>query len=265
MPGRIVDEILNALRKHVSNLNGITIEKVVRGSGYTCVKLSSGHVGVCFSFSNEVSPSSDIMSGNVSKMAGRNAMELANLARSWNLGESAMGIATINALSAIALPKIKELSVTVGNILDDIAFEKEDTVVFVGRISPLIKRVGRKVKRIYVLEKDPARRKIGMLPGEAAQEILPKAHVAIITGTSIANGTIDRLLELCCGSREIAVVGASASVLPMPLFENGVTIIGGMRVLNPDRLLHIVAEGGGTEQLKEAAQFINVRPKRVRF
>ncbi|OGV96914.1 hypothetical protein A2W24_03875 [Microgenomates group bacterium RBG_16_45_19] len=146
-------------------------------------------------------------------------------------------------------------------MIDKIKFKKSDQVAFVGRIRPLIKRIQPKVDRVYVLERDIKRRETGILPDTASEEILPKVDVTIITGTAIANGTIDRLLQLSKKSREVALVGASASTIPDPLFKRGVTIVGAIRVRDTDRLLQIVSEGGGTQQLKSAIDFINLRPK----
>ncbi len=262
MPGKIVNDILDLLPNVIPDLNMIRVDKVILGLGYTGVKLSTGQVGVCFTFQTEISLSCCQIYKKAGKLTGSTAMEMMNMARSWDLSESVIGIATVNALSSIAIANNKEAYVILkGNILDHIALEKKDTVVFVGRISPLIKRIEGKVKRIYVLERDWARRESGVLPDTACEEILPQADVAIITGTALVNGTIDRLIELSKGAREIAVVGASASVLPGPLFKCGVTCVGGIKVLDPDKLMQIVAEGGGTQQLKAAAEFINLRPK----
>ena len=171
-------------------------------------------------------------------------------------------MATVNALSSIAIAENNEAYiVSKGNILDQIAFKKSDHVVIIGKIAPLTERIQGRVKQLFVLEKDSMRRERGILPETACEEVLPKASVAIITGTTIVNGTIDRLVELSKGAREIAVEGASASVLPDPLFEHGVTIVGGIKVLDLGKLLQIVAEGGGTKQLKAAVEFINLRSK----
>lgn len=262
MPGRIVNEILSSLQGVIPNLDEITVDKVTLGLGYTGVRLSTGHVGICFTFQNEISPHCCQVYKRAGELAGSKAMEMANMARSWVLSESVIGMATVNALSSIAIARNHEAYViSKGNVLDQIAFRKSDVVVFVGKIGPLIKRIRGKVEKLYVLERDLMRRESGILPDTACEEILPKASVAIITGTTIVNGTIDRLVELSKGAREIAVVGASASALPDPLFEHGVTIVGGIKVLDPDKLLQIVAEGGGTRQLKAAVEFINLRPK----
>ena len=262
MPGKIVNDILDLLPNVISDINNITVDKVILGLGYTGVRLSTGHVGVCFTFQTEISPGCCQIYKKAGRLIGSTAKELMNMARSWDLSESVIGIATVNALSSIYITKNKEAYViSSGNISDYIAFEKEDIVVFAGRIGPLIKRIEAKVKRVYVLERDLARRDRGVLPDTACEEVLPQANVAIITGTALVNGTIDRLIELSEGAREIAVVGASASVLPDPLFKRGVTCVGGIKVLDPDKLMQIVAEGGGTQQLKAAAEFINLRPK----
>jgi len=41
-----------------------------------------------------------------------------------------------------------------------------------------------------------------------------------------------------------------------------VTVIGGVRVLDPDKMIQIIAEGGGTPQLKSVTEFITLRPAR---
>lgn len=264
MPGKIVNDILALLHRGVPDLERITVEKVILGLGYSGVKLSTGQVGVCFTFQTEISLSCCQIYKRAGTLAGSSAVDMMNMARSWDLSESVVGIATVNALSSICIDNNPQAYlVSKGNILDQIAFEKEDTVVFVGRISPLINRIEGKVDKIFVLERDLNRRENGVLPDTACEEVLPRADVAIISGTTLANGTIDRLIELPRKAREIAIVGASASVVPDPLFQRGATGVGGIRALDPDKLLQIVAEGGGTPQLKAAAEFINLRPKNL--
>ena len=43
---------------------------------------------------------------------------------------------------------------------------------------------------------------------------------------------------------EIAVIGPTASLLPEPLFERGVRVVGGVWVKRPDELLEVLAAGG---------------------
>lgn len=99
------------------------------------------------------------------------------------------------------------------------------------------------------------------MPDTACEELLPEADVVVVTGTAIANKTIDRVLELSRGAREIGVVGPSAGIVPDSLFKRGVKVVSTIRPVDADRLLQIIEEGGGTPQIKPAVKFINVRPK----
>lgn len=208
MPGIIINEILALIQKRIPRLKDITVDKIVIGPGYTAAHLSTGQAGVCFSFHAEMVAHCCQAHKKAGTLAGTPAIELARMTRSWDLGEAVIGLATLNALSSIDIEKNQKMYVlSKGNVLDDIKFKKDDAVVIVGNIRPLRERISGKVKQVYVLERDLMRREDGVLPDTASEEMLPKADIAIITGTTLANGTIDRLLELSRNSREIAVVG----------------------------------------------------------
>jgi uncharacterized protein (DUF4213/DUF364 family) len=82
----------------------------------------------------------------------------------------------------------------------------------------------------------------------------------IITGSAIANGTIERLLQLPRNAGQVAVVGPSASIIPDVLFMRRVSLIGGVIARDPDKAMQIVAEGGGTPKLKSAMEFVVIKP-----
>ena len=116
-------------------------------------------------------------------------------------------------------------------------------------IKPLVPAIKNKTSKLWIFERG---RSVDdtVLPDPASEELLPKADIVIITGSAIANGTIGRLLELSKNARTVGIVGPSASIIPDPLFKRGVDVIGGRIVTNPERAMQIVAEGGGTPQLK---------------
>ena len=89
-----------------------------------------------------------------------------------------------------------------------------------------------------------------VLQDTAAEEVLPRADVVIITGTALANGTIDRLLELSKNAREKGLVGPTASIFPDPIFRHGVTLIGGVRVTDGEKIIQIISEGGELQILR---------------
>ena len=148
-----------------------------------------------------------------------------------------------------------------GDVLDYIAFTKKDTVALIGYIAPFVEPIQAQVSKLYILERTATRRDEGILPDTACDSIVPQADVVLITGTTLANGTIDHLLELSKKAREVAIIGASAGILPEVLFERGVTLVGGVKVTDADKMMQVVSEGGGTPALKSAFQFVTIKPE----
>ncbi len=64
---------------------------------------------------------------------------------------------------------------------------------------------------------------------------LGSADIVTITGSAFCNGTMDELIELSAGARELMVQGQSASMFPMPLFDRGVTAV--VTTLKPPNLI----------------------------
>jgi uncharacterized protein (DUF4213/DUF364 family) len=187
---------------------------------------------------------------------------LTELAKSWDVGERVIGVATINALSQIVLKSEHEgYAVMDGSVLDEIDIRPTDTVGMVGNIKPLVPAVRKKTANLWIFERGRSLDD-SILPDTACEELLPRADIIVITGSAIANGTIGRLLQLSENARTVGVVGPSASIIPDPLFKRGVDVMGGVIVTNPDRVMQIVAEGGGTPQFKGATRFVVMKPKR---
>jgi len=98
----------------------------------------------------------------------------------------------------------------------------------VGYTKPLVEKLKAKVRELHVLERNPQIRG-NALPNTLAEIIVPKADVVIISGASMVNATLDRLLELSKRARLTAVVGPTASMLPEPLFQRGANIVAGVQ------------------------------------
>ncbi|MFQ5710636.1 MAG: Rossmann-like domain-containing protein [Candidatus Geothermarchaeales archaeon] len=262
MSGTVIGDALTALTDEIPRVDDIRAERVCLGLGYTGVKLDTGHAGLCYTLQRETWLRCCQASRRAGTLAGSRAVELANLAASWDIGERVVGVASLNALSQIVLEgKPKRYLITRGNLIEDLEIGGRDVVALVGNIRPFVSVIKEKAKELYVLERNPMLREEGVLPSEACEEVLPRADIVIITGSALANGTIDRLLELSSRAREVALVGASASLIPEPLFKRGVTAVGCVRIPDPDWVMRIVAEGGGTHQLRAAVDFIVVRPR----
>jgi uncharacterized protein (DUF4213/DUF364 family) len=262
MPGEIVGEILSSLKDGARNIGEVRVSRIQIGLGYTGVQLSTGHMGVSHTLMEDHPECCQVVK-RAGRLAGSSALKMANLARSWEMIEAVVGVATINALSQMVF----EMGLQGCSIVEDTNFieyidvRRTDTVALVGNIDPFISTLKAKARNLIILERSPRLRSgENVLPDTACEEVLPRADVVIITGTALINGTIDRLLELSKDAREVGIVGPTASSLPDPLFKRGVTAIGGVRVVDAEGAMRVIAEGGGVPQLKESCRQIVIQP-----
>jgi len=73
---------------------------------------------------------------------------------------------------------------------------------------------------------------------------LKESDVVIITGTTIVNHSIDTILSSINNGKRTAIVGPTASMIPNAFFKRGVTVVAGVRILNPDLMIKILKQGG---------------------
>jgi len=266
MPGRIVGELLAFLLKEAGEAFRQHARNVCIGLRYTGVQLENGHLGLCATLTVEQVLSREGPLDQAGRLAGNLLFDLVKLAGSWRLDEAVVGIAAMNAASQLLFERRGEEAyrISYGNLLRELKVTSDDIVVMVGNLRPMVEPLREKASVLYVLERSPLHRgsEPYHLPDTACEEYLPRATLTIITASTLANGTLDRFIELAEKSREIAVVGPSSPLTPDILFNHGVTVVGGMHVRRPEEALRVIMEGGGTRELKAFCDRVNLRPKR---
>ncbi len=256
----VVSDSLTELRSALPNINRIRVASVVIGAGYTGVRLSSGQVGLAYSLTSEETPDCCELMKRAGHLTELSALELARLALSWDMRSRIVGVAALNALSQLCLGiRTNRIRISKGNIANHLAV-KGDVVAVVGNMVPMVEKLGAKAKKIYVLERTLELRDDRTLPDTAAEEVIPECDVVLITGTSIVNGTVDRLLELSKNAREVALVGPTAGILPTVLFEHGVTAVATVKVMDAERVMRNISEGGGAPLFANAVELVIYRP-----
>jgi uncharacterized protein (DUF4213/DUF364 family) len=86
------------------------------------------------------------------------------------------------------------------------------------------------------------------LPAEAAEEVLPQADVVGLTGTSFENHTVDKLLDLSKNSF-VVMLGPTTPLSPV-LFDYGVDILAGTKVVEPDKTIRSISQGAMFRQVE---------------
>jgi len=110
---------------------------------------------------------------------------------------------------------------------------------------PWVPELRKVARELWVIEQRPRE---GDLPAEAAEYILPQADVVGITGTSFINHTIEKLLEL--SKRSFTVMVGPTSPLSPVLFDYGVDVIGGVKVVEPENAIRSISEGAIFRQVQ---------------
>ena len=234
----------------------LVIERAVMGIFFTGVKLSNGAGGLCATPIKSVPeavccPSSALAMPTPGKIAGRRALDvLKDLYRTQDL-RRALAIATLNALAETLWLRDgppAHAALYTGDAFEALTLAPGQQVVLVGAFPPYMRELRKRGQPFHVLELDLSTLKPEELPfympAERAPEVIPRADVFITTGTTLINGTLEGLLKLLRPGAEAAIIGPTATLITEPFARRGITVVGGTRVLNPDVLLDLLAEGG---------------------
>lgn len=185
------------------------------------------------------------------ELRGKPALELAEYAKSDNPLEASIGMATINSLI-----DIDETRCVAENAFDILVEKGRGKNIAVVGHFPWIPELRKVARKLWVLEQ---RVQAGDLPAEAAETILPQADVVGITGTAFINQSIEKLLDLSKGSF-VVLVGPTSPLSPV-LFDWGVDVIGGTKVVEPEKVIRSISEGAIFRQVKGVKLLNMLKPR----
>ncbi|MDD2556080.1 MAG: DUF364 domain-containing protein [Syntrophaceticus sp.] len=229
--------------------HGLSIADLCIGVGYTGVKLSNGAGGTCFTFRHELGLKCGPIQG-AGTMIGMPAAVAVEMAMSTNLAEASIGVAAINAILNDNFDAGKDA-------VDVMDIREPDTVGMIGYFYPVVKQIKDTVDKLYIFERNITEE--GLLPDWCENIYLPECDVVLITGVTFINKTIDHVLSLCRNAKEVVIMGASTCMAPDVLKDYGVTILAGSRVTDPDKLLRVIAQGGGGLDVQNYTQKLCMR------
>ena len=226
------------------------------GVFYTIARLASGHTGVAFTprdLSETVCcPRSAAEAPAAGRMAGEDAWALCRYARGPRPLHRAVGVAVLNALSALAMERRGTPGGRVQegvDALDAARVTPEDRVALVGAFAPFIMALKGRVGELWVVDRHRGGLKPDELPfwrpPEQGQDVLRQASVAVVSGSALIEGGLEELLAACRRhARCVVLAGPTASPWPPTFFHRGVDVLGGIRVLDGKKMLQIVSEAG---------------------
>jgi uncharacterized protein (DUF4213/DUF364 family) len=229
---KILEEIIHSLPTEP-----VPVRRVLIGVHWTTV--CSRYCGLASTLTGEGLPYATLT--NVGNLQDATAQELAQLATSENHYESSIGMAAINSLICPTPQGFQEL-----NAYDWLyANAPTKDIAIVGHF-PFVDKVRALAQNLWVLEKDP---RPGDISAEHSAQYLAKAHIIAITGSSLVNHTFDEVLAMCNPQATIMVLGPSTPLSPI-LFTHGISILSGAYVVDEEKTLLTIEQGGSYSQLQ---------------
>jgi len=244
----IKQELLNSVKE---DLEGRKVVSVRVGFGYTGVHLEGGAAGVSFSFRRQAGHYCELKS-SAGELHKKEALELARLALNPRCVDAAVGMATINAALSENIGSGDDIG---GDVMEYIEINPGEKWGMVGNFCPLVSRLEDEVD-LYVFERELDEKYL--YPDWAAPQYLPDMDVVVLSGTTVTNNTFDSLVSLCGQARAVVLLGPSTPLAPEIMKDEGVTLVGGTVVEEPEKAMRIVSQAGGTRGLLKASRKVNL-------
>lgn len=220
---KVKDDLATALLDSVQGREA-KISKVSVGLHWTAVR--SDFVGMAHTYKTN----KKVELKDSGSLEGGMAIDMAQRLMSWVPLEASLGVAALNSL----IPPKGEP----GNVKDMILERApESTVTVIGRF-PFNDDIRKVAKKAYFLEMEPMKDE---LPSTAAEKVIPRSDIAVITATALINHTLQRLLEL---SKDCyAIVLGPSTPLSEVLFDLGADVLAGAKVVDDEALFRSVSHG----------------------
>ena len=225
---KLLDSLIQSLPEDAA------VRSVLIGAHWTVV--CSRHCGMAATMA-----SSHIGAPPADHWLQRGARELAEMAHSADLQEASLGVAAINSL--LEVDESLAVQVNASDVLAERGRGKR--VAVVGHF-PFVPQLRSAVGQLWVIEQHPVE---DDYPAEAATDLIPRADVVAITGSTLVNHTLEGLLALCRPGATVLLLGPSTPLSPL-LFDYGVDILSGTRVIDEAAVLRTVSQGASFRQVE---------------
>ena len=216
------------------NTDGILSGKILVGANLTLVQ--GRHFGLSSTLTQPSVHANYI--DQPGDLEAKPVREMIRKINSERLLEASLGMAALN--SVIDLPAEFEVADAYKEI-EKHAHNKN--VAVVGHF-PFVDRLGKIAKNCWVFER---KLRDGDIPSDKMPEFVPQADVLVLTAQVIANNCFHDIMELSPNSFKI-MLGPSTPLSPV-LFDFGIHVLGGVRVLDPELVYKLIAQGAHFKQL----------------
>ncbi len=218
-------------------------EDDANNSNFGFIVLEDDTVGLTYvGMDNTLEGAKTAISGQ--RYKGTSPLDMAHLYTGQASWQRALGLAAVNAVSQIVIRQSGRPLPEIGHTIDLLDLSPGDHVGMVGYFPPLVDQIGSLDIPLTVIELDEK-----WLKQDHNLEVtldpsrLSRCNKVLCTGTTLVNHTLDSVLTHTTGVERFCLIGPTASCLPEPLFEQGVTMLCGCQVTDCDRFIELWLSG----------------------
>ena len=219
----------------------LRLQRVVLGLGYIAVQLENNQVGLSANIVHERTTNCTVFK-KAGTLKDSKVGDVLALGDKPDLLSRALCLATVNALVNI------EGCGDTHDVYERISIRAGDSVAMIGLIEPVAAMLTKRGCKVRVYEHRPVDHPLVQDP-QTMDSACSQADIVIVTATSIINNTFDDIINNLEQPREVILMGPSTPMMRQRFLPTPVTHLAGSRVVDPDRALQIVMEGGGTQAL----------------
>ncbi len=214
-------------------------ENPEKSSKFGAMVLSDGTVGLTYTdLDGALSALQD--RAKTDPLIQASPVQIAQLYAGQSGWQRSLGMAAINAISQVVFKRSGYIPPIADKTINHLALQDGDHVGMVGFFPPLVEQVRALGLPLTVVELDE--RWLQSADGfdvTLNPEHLRDCNKIVCTGTVLINQTIDALMEHCGHAEQMFIVGPTMGCLPDPLFDRGVTLLGGCSVVDSERFIEL--------------------------
>ncbi|MDQ7825349.1 MAG: DUF364 domain-containing protein [Candidatus Eremiobacteraeota bacterium] len=178
---------------------------------------------------------------NCGKLTELSAKALAEYSLSDHLLEATLGMAALNSLIEVDVSQCSQ-----DNAFRAIAHHSEGKKVVVVGNFPFTAKLAPLAADLVILQKPKGE---CPLPGEDEKRALREAEVAVITGTSLINHSLEVLLE-CINPKALKIMVGPTTPLSPVLFDHGFDYLSGIKVADEALMMRSISEGATFKEIQ---------------
>jgi uncharacterized protein len=212
---------------------------------FCAIELDDGSLGLSYVLLDESSRRLVLQGGDPGLgLPGADALSVARWFASESGARWALGFAAVNALTRCLFDRAGYEPPASGDSIGMVAPQRADRIGMIGLFPPLVKHIVQSGAALTVVElrSDLAGERDGYRVTTDRAE-LGACNKVLATSTMLLNDTLDAMLAACPRASTFALLGPGAGCLPDPLFERGVTLVGGTWITDGEAFRAALASG----------------------